>query len=90
MEAKNSDRGVGEVHRGDNPLGHRAQRLERNAVCTSHWPFSTLGYSGFWIPPDYWDADDLTLEMTGDPIIWTDGSREEGLSSRWEVAGSGV
>ena len=31
---------------------------------------------GSWICtlPDFWDADDLALEMTDDPKIWTDGS----------------
>ena len=26
-----------------------------------------------WTPPDYWDADDLALEMTGAHNMWTDG-----------------
>ena len=28
-----------------------------------------------WTPPDYWDADDIALEMSEHPDIWTDGSR---------------
>ena len=36
---------------------------------------SPADYSGFWTPPDFWDADDLAREMTDDPNIWTDGSR---------------
>ena len=29
--------------------------------------------SRFWVPPEFWDADDLALEMTDAPNIWTDG-----------------
>ena len=28
-------------------------------------------------PPDYWDADDLALELTDSPNVRTDGSRED-------------
>ena len=30
--------------------------------------------SCFWFAPEFWDADDLALEMTDAPSIWTDGS----------------
>ena len=32
---------------------------------------------GAWTPPEYWDADDIALEMPEHPNIWTDGSRED-------------
>ena len=45
----------------------------------------------FWTPPDYWDADDLALEMPDAPNIWTDGSRVDYSSvGDFEVAGAGV
>ena len=47
--------------------------------------------SAFWTPPDCWDADDIALEMSDTPNIWTDGSREDFSSSGgFEVAGAGV
>ena len=47
--------------------------------------------SAFWIPPDYWDADDIALEMSDAPSIWTDGSTEDSSSiGGFEVAGVGV
>ena len=33
--------------------------------------------SAFWTPPEYWDADDIALEMSDTPEVWTDGSRED-------------
>ena len=30
-----------------------------------------------WTPPDNWDADDIALEMSEHPNIWTDCSRED-------------
>ena len=39
-----------------------------------------------WSPPGYWDADDITLEMSDHPNVWTDGCREDGF----EVVGAGV
>ena len=40
---------------------------------------------------DYWDADDIALEMPEYPNIWTDGSREDFSSiGGFEVAGAGV
>ena len=44
-----------------------------------------------WSPPDYWDVDDIALEMSDYPKNWTDGSREEFSSvGGFEVAGAGV
>ena len=50
-----------------------------------------VDFSGSWTPPDYWDADDIALEMSEHPNVWTDGGRED-LSSvgRFDVAGAGV
>ena len=57
--------------------------LERNRVSGDN--------SGFWTPPDHWDADDIALEMTDAPNKWTDGSREDfSLIGGFEVAGAGV
>ena len=37
---------------------------------------------------EYWDADDIALEMSDYPNIWTDGSREDFSSvGGFEVAG---
>ena len=47
-------------------------------------------HSSFWIPPDFWDADDLALEMTDTPNFWTDGGREDCPVGGFEVAGAGV
>ena len=39
----------------------------------------------------YWDADDIALEIPDHPNIWTDGSREDFSSiGVFEVAGAGV
>ena len=47
--------------------------------------------SGHWSPPEYWDADDVALEMSDHPNVWTDGSREDFSSvGGFEVAGAGV
>ena len=46
--------------------------------------------SGHWTPPDYWDVDDIALEMSDHSNIWTDGSREDFSSGDFEVAGAGV
>ena len=59
--------------------------LER---CLGAYP---LDSSGYWSPPDYWDADDIALEMSDHPCIWTDGSREDCSSvGGFEIAGAGV
>ena len=50
-----------------------------------------VGLAGCWTPPDYWDADDIALEMTDHPNVWTGGSREDFSSiGGFEVAGAGV
>ena len=44
-----------------------------------------------WTPSEYWDTDDIALEMSDHPDIWTDGSREDCSSiGGFEVAGAGV
>ena len=59
--------------------------LER---CLGSYP---ADFSAAWTPPDYWDADDIALEMPDHPNIWTDGSREDYSSiGRFEVAGAGA
>ena len=45
--------------------------LER---CLGAYP---VDCSGYWTPPEYWDADDIALEMSDAPNIWTDGCRED-------------
>ena len=47
--------------------------------------------SAFGTPPEHWDADDLALEVSDTPKIWTDG-RSEDFSSPggFEVAGASV
>ena len=50
-----------------------------------------VDFSSSWTPPDYWDADDIALEVPDHPNIWTDGSREDFSSiGGFEVAGAGV
>ena len=50
-----------------------------------------VDFSAAWTPPDYWDADDIALEMPDHPNIWTDGSREDYSSiGGFEVAGAGA
>ena len=46
--------------------------------------------SNFWTAPDFWDADDLALEMTDAPNIWSDGSWEDYPVGGFEVVGAGV
>ena len=59
--------------------------LER---CLGAYP---VDFDGCWTPPEYWDADDVALEMSEHPTIWTDGSREDFSSiGGFEVAGAGV
>ena len=59
--------------------------LER---CLGAYP---VDFSGSWTPPDYGDADDIALEMSDHPDIWTDGSRDDVSSvGGYEVAGAGV
>ena len=50
-----------------------------------------VDFAGCWIPPEYWDAADIVLEMSEYPNIWTDGSRGDYSSiGGFEVAGAGV
>ena len=50
-----------------------------------------VDFSGSWTPPEYGDADDIALEMSDHPNIWTDGGREDFTSvGGFEVAGAGV
>ena len=61
--------------------------LQRES-CLGAYP---LDSSGYWAPPDYWDADDMALNMSYNANIWTDGSREDFSSvGGFEVAGAGV
>ena len=54
------------------------------------WGAYPVDFSG-WTPPDFWDADDIALEMSEHPDVWTDGSREDFSSvGGFEVAGAGV
>ena len=46
-------------------------KLER---CLGAYP---LDSSGCWAPLDYWVTDDIALEVSDHPNIWTDGSRED-------------
>ena len=58
--------------------------LER---CLGAYPVDFASLS----PPEYWDADDIALEMSDHPNIWTDGSREDFTSvGGFEVAGAVV
>ena len=79
-------RGAGD----DNPWAASFGNLAFGALerCLGAYP---VDFSGSWTPPDHWDADDIALEMSDHPNVWTDGSRED-LSSLglFEVAGAGV
>ena len=56
--------------------------------CLGAYP---VDFAAAWTPPDYWDADDIALEIPEHPNIWTDGSREDFSSiGGFEVAGAGV
>ena len=60
-------------------------QLER---CFGAYP---VDFSGCWTPPEYWDADDIALEIPDHPNFWTDGNREDFSSvGGFEVAGAGV
>ena len=59
--------------------------LER---CLGAYP---VDFTAAWTPPEYWDADDIALEIPDHPNIWTDGGREDFSSiGGFEVAGAGV
>ena len=50
-----------------------------------------MDFASCWTPPEYWDDDDIALEMPDHPNIWTDGSREDFSSAvGFDVAGAGV
>ena len=51
-------------------LGPLAERRLESAL--GAYP---AGHAGYWVAPDFWDAEDLALEMVEHPNIWTDGSR---------------
>ena len=51
--------------------------LER---CLGAYP---VDFAAAWTPPDYWDADDIALEVPEHPTVWTDGSREDFSSIGW-------
>ena len=61
-----------------------SRELER---CFGAYPVDS---SRFWVPPGFWDADDLALQMTDTPNIWIDGSREDSPVGGFEVACAGV
>ena len=51
----------------------------------------SVDFAAAWTLPEYWDADDIALEIPEHPNIWTDGSREDFSSiGGFEVAGAGV
>ena len=59
--------------------------LER---CLGAYP---VDFAAASTPPEYWDADDIALEIPEHPNIWTDGSREDFSSAGgFGVAGAGV
>ena len=56
--------------------------------CLGAYP---VDFSSCWTPLEYWDADDIALDISDYPNIWTDGSREDFTSlGGIEVAGAGV
>ena len=66
-------------------FGLASFHLER---CLGAYP---VDFDNCWAPPEYWDADDIALEMTDHPNVWTDGSREDFSSvGVFEVAGAGI
>ena len=77
--------GVGEDDPWVSSFGDLAfGELER---CLGAYP---VDFSGSWTPPEYRDADDIALEMSDHPNVWTDGSRENFSSlGGFELAGTG-
>ena len=74
-----------------------AGESDRWATSLGTWPAVSLSdvwvliLWGYWTPPDYWDAEDVALEMSDHPNIWIDGSREDFSSiGGFEVAGACV
>ena len=78
--------GIGQWDHWATSFGDLASfHLER---CLGAYP---VDFAAAWTPPDYWDADDIALEVPEHPNIWTDGSREDFSSiESFEVAGAGV
>ena len=88
------------------PLQHVRDLPEFSVLMSldrSKWPRCLLWHG--WLPGlngmlndkpwalsfEYWDADDIALEIPDHPNIWTDGSREDFSSiGVFEVAGGGV
>ena len=68
--------GVGVVSPGEGEGGcsscfhHFAQQERRLGA----YP---VDFTCCWTPSEYWDTDDIALEMSDHPNIWTDGSRED-------------
>ena len=59
--------------------------LER---CLGTYP---VDFAAAWTPREYWDPDDIALEIPEHPNVWTDGSREDFSSvGGFEVAGAGA
>ena len=50
----------------------------------------TVDSVDFWTPPEYWDAEDLSMENGDHPCVWTDGSLEPYPQAGFSVAGAGV
>ena len=74
----------------DNPWAASFGDLAFGALerCLGAYP---VDFSGSRSPPEYWDADDIALEMSDHPDVWTDGSRDDFSSlGGFEVAGAGV
>ena len=78
--------GISDKDPWDTSFGDLASfHLER---CLGAYP---VNFDGCWTPPEYWDADDIALEMSEHPNIWTDGSKEDYSSiGGFGIAGAGV
>ena len=57
--------------RGVLALGLLVSWLAVSWSCLGAYPVDS---SGFWTPPDYWEVDDIALEISDHP---KDGSRED-------------
>ena len=74
--------------RADQHKSHLSQLAERSLErVLDAYPADD---SGFWTPPDFWDAEDLASEIGEHPCVWTDGSGEDYPTGGFEVAGAGV
>ena len=72
-----SDRDPWATSFGDSAFFH----LER---CLGAYP---VDFAGSWAPPEYWDADDIALEMSEHPYICREDFSSVG---GFEIAGAGV